>query len=84
MLHQSVLKKYEELESLHDKPSESVEIYNQIRAYEMFPEEISNENINEVINFIETKDIETLKREKAELYEWVRQGGQGYRNTQRD
>lgn len=74
MLHQSVLKKYEELESLHDKPAESVEIYNQIRAYEMFPEEISNENINEVINFIETKDIETLKREKAELYERVRQG----------
>ena len=74
MLHQSVLKKYEELERLRSNPSESIEIYNHIRAYEIFPEEISNDNINDIINFIEVKDIETLKREKASLQNRAEQG----------
>ena len=74
MLHQSVLKKYEELEHSHNNPSESLEIYNHIRAYEIFPEEISNDNINEIINFIEVKDIETLKREKASLQNRAERG----------
>lgn len=74
MLHQSVLKKYEELEHSHNNPSENLEIYNHIRAYEIFPEEISSDNINEVIDFIEVKDIETLKREKASLQNRAERG----------
>lgn len=74
MLHQSVLKKYEELERSCSNQSENLEIYNQIRAYEIFPEEISNDNINEVIDFIEVKDVETLKREKASWQDRARRG----------
>lgn len=90
MLHQSVLKKYEELECLRSNPSESLEIYNHIRAYEIFPEEISNDNINEIINFIEIKDIETLKREKASLQNRAERGDKAieelheYKQRQRD
>lgn len=74
LLHQSVLKKYEELDAKGYSQDERINIYNSIRTYEIHPEEITNQNIEEIVNFIETKDIETLRREKAVLQEKLKQG----------
>lgn len=74
LLHQSVLKKYEELDKKEYSKDERISIYNTIRAYEIHPEEISNSNITDIIDFIEIKDIEILRREKATLQEKAKQG----------
>lgn len=74
LLHRSVLEKYEELnKKAYDKDTQ-ITIYNSIRAYEIPPEEITDENIEDVVDFIEIKDVEILRREKAELQEQANQG----------
>lgn len=74
LLHQSVLQKYEELDKKEYSKDERISIYNTIRAYEIHPEEVNNDNITEIIDFIEIKDIEILRREKATLQEKAKQG----------
>lgn len=74
LLHQSVLKKYDDLDAKEYSQDDRISIYNSIRTYEIHPEEITNDNIEEIVNFIETRDIETLRREKATLQEKLRQG----------
>ena len=51
-----------------------IHIYNEIRAYEMHPEDITDANIDDIVGFIEIKDVETLRREKAELQEQASRG----------
>lgn len=74
LLNQSIQQKYDELRSKKYTAEEQISIYNEIRAHEVYPEEINNDNVEELISFTEISDVETLRREKALDREKVKQG----------
>ena len=74
LLHRSVVDKYDELRTKSYDDDTRIHIYNEIRAYEMHPEDITDANIDDIVGFIEIKDVETLRREKAELQEQASRG----------
>lgn len=74
LLHRSVVDKYDELRTKSYDNDTQIHIYNEIRAYEMHPEDITDANIDDIVGFIEIKDVETLRREKAELQERASRG----------
>lgn len=74
LLHQSVLSKYQELDTENYSKDERISIYNRIRTFEIYPEEITKDNIENIIDFIELKDVESLRREQALMTEKIHQG----------
>ncbi len=74
LLHHSVVDKYDELRTKSYDDNTHIHIYNGIRVYEIHPEDITNANIDDVVGFIEIRDVETLRREKAELQERANRG----------
>lgn len=74
LLNQSIREKYDEVKSKKYTAEERILIYNEIRAHEVYPEEITHDNVQELIDFAKISDIETLRREKALEREKARQG----------
>lgn len=83
LLHRSVVDKYDELRTKSYDDDTRIHIYNEIRAYEMHPEDITDANIDDIVGFIEIKDVETLRREKAELQEQASRGNIAIMELQR-
>lgn len=76
LVDQSVLQKYNELKSTQSTTEEKIEIYKELRAYEVYPETITAENVEDLIDFTKIPDVETLRRERTLLQKQASEGKQ--------
>ncbi|WP_042370801.1 hypothetical protein [Bacteroides neonati] len=74
MLYKSASIKYDELSKRNYSKDEEISVFNAIREHEILPENITSENIGDIIDFINIKSVDDLRRETSFLKEKVRQG----------
>ena len=67
LLYNSTHQKYEDLSKKTYTKDDEINVYNNIRAHEFMPEEIDNDNIDEILSFISIKDVDVLRREHSHL-----------------
>jgi hypothetical protein len=74
LLYKSASNKYDELNNSNYSKDEEISMYNSIREHEILPEQINSTNITEIIDFINVKNIEDLRREKSALLVKAKKG----------
>lgn len=76
LLYKSASSKYDELKRLNYSKDDEISVYNAIREHEILPEEITSENIDEIVSFIDIQSVEDLRREKSYLIAKIKKGEQ--------
>ena len=74
LLYKSASNKYDELNNSNYSKDEEISMYNSIREHEILPEQINSTNITEIVDFINVKNIEDLRREKSALLVKAKKG----------
>ncbi len=74
MLYKSASIKYDELSKRNYSKDEEISVFNAIREHEILPENITSENIVDIIDFINVKSVDDLRRETSFLKEIIRKG----------
>lgn len=67
LLYNSAFDKYTELQSKGYSKDDEICVFNAIREHEIYPEDINSDNIDEIINFINIRGVEDIRRERSFL-----------------
>lgn len=74
LLYKSASDKYDQLKNQKYSKDEEIDVFNAIREHEIYPEDINNKNIDDIVDFINIKDVDDLRREASYLKEKAKEG----------